>query len=133
MTSALCRKRSRLDIESDDEDIGHGANIQSNPTAAAPFGDLKRSKTQSELDELSIIPASGAWTIDVDSLLSSPTLATSSEKRVPHNNGSRYVRGESIIILCVQGGLHLHYDLLWYALPSPSEVTDQHYGVFDGI
>jgi hypothetical protein len=78
----------------------------------APLSDLKKTRTQGELDELDIIAPRDAWTIDVDSILSSPTFASSPIETRPHGRG--YVKGSSTVILCVQGNLHLHHDLLWW-------------------
>lgn len=102
------RKRSRLTYDSDDE-----GEQQRDEEAEAGLADLKKTKTQSELDEIGIVAPEEAWAVDMDGILTSPMLPKSGHLR-PHNNTSRYVKGSSIIVLCVQGNMHLHYDLLWY-------------------
>jgi hypothetical protein len=75
---------------------------------------VKRSRTQCELDELDIISAEEAWVVDIDAILSSRQVATPVGSRLEaHDNWDRYKRGESIVVLCVQGNVHVHYDLLW--------------------
>jgi hypothetical protein len=114
MHLALNRKRSRLALESDDSDAPYSREDE---VANAPQSGLKKTKTQSELDEIDIIAPRDAWAVDVDSILSSPTSAPGSAAARPHNNAPRYAKGSSIIVLCVQGNLHLHYNLLWCAIP----------------
>jgi hypothetical protein len=109
MDVALNRKRSRLDLELDDD----APYYRDDEAAHAPKSELKKTRTQSEIDEVDIIPSADAWDIDIDSILSSPTLTSSSTRARPHSNAHRYKKDASIIILCVQGNLHLHYDLLW--------------------
>ena len=106
MNVALNRKRSRLALDDDDDH---------RPEPAPAFVDaLKRTKTQSELDELDIVAPEEAWSIDVSSILSSPTLANAPNSSLQaHNNLSNYAVGSSVLVFCVQGNLHLHYDLLW--------------------
>ena len=109
---ALTRKRSRVDLDLDDDDDDDGRQ----PAPASPaFSDtLKRTKTLSELDELSIASPEAAWSIDVSGILSSPTFASIPDGSLQtHNHLSNRAAGPSIVILCVQGNLHLHYDLLW--------------------
>lgn len=110
MNVALNRKRSRLDLELDDD----APYNRDDETANAPQSELKKTRTQSDIDEVDMIPLADAWDIDVDSILTSPTLASSSTAARPHNNAQRYRKGASIMVLCVQGNVHLHYDLLWY-------------------
>ncbi|KAF2133936.1 hypothetical protein P153DRAFT_281012 [Dothidotthia symphoricarpi CBS 119687] len=111
------RKRSRLAPDSDDED----AQQRREPSPALPtFSDtLKRSKTQCELDDLDMIGIEKAWHIDVDAILASETLATAPGSMLAvHDNWGRYGKDESIVVICVQGNMHLHYDLLCESLPS---------------
>lgn len=77
--------------------------------------DLKRTRTQGDLDEIDVIPPGNAWRVDVDSILSSPTLtaASATNGKQGHSNLHRYTKGSSIVILCVQGELPVHYDILW--------------------
>lgn len=103
----LNRKRSRLALDSDDEFQREEA-----ARSPSPLTELKRSKTQCELEEIAMVAPEDAWPVDVEGILSSPTIASCSNLQ-PHNNASRYVAGASILVLCVQGNLHLHYDLLW--------------------
>ena len=107
MSLALTRKRSRLDLEGDEQQL-----VPASPT----FSDtLKRTKTQSELDDLDIIAPEEAWNIDVSSILSSPTLTNTHDGTLQaHNSLSNCDIGSSITVFCVQGNLQLHYDLLWY-------------------
>jgi environmental stress-induced protein Ves len=81
---ALSRKRSRLSIDTND-----GEDDDT----------LKKSRTQCELDELDIISAPDAWRIDVDAILR--------EREWP-----RYRKGRSTVVVCVQGNMQLHYNLL---------------------
>jgi len=113
MSAHLSRKRSRLTPDLDDDEAQQ--QRQFSPTLS-PLGDtLKRSKTQCELDELDIIEPKEAWMVDISAILSSTTLAAPLGSELePHNNWQKYKRGESIMVLCVQGNLQLHYNLLWY-------------------
>jgi hypothetical protein len=116
MDVALSRKRSRLTIDEDDDEVQH----RRQPSPALPtFGDaLKRLKTQCELDALDIINPENAWSVDVDAILASNTLATPLNSGLEaHNKHANYRRGESLIVLCVQGNVHVHYELLWYKPP----------------
>ncbi|KAJ4338977.1 hypothetical protein N0V95_007922 [Ascochyta clinopodiicola] len=115
MSARLSRKRSRLATDSDDD--GTQQLRQPSPELS-PLGDtLKRSKTQCELDELDIIEPKDAWTVDVDAILACTTLAAPPGSGLKsHNNWQRYEKGRSTTILCVQGNLQLHYDLLCSAL-----------------
>ncbi|KAF2015691.1 hypothetical protein BU24DRAFT_183467 [Aaosphaeria arxii CBS 175.79] len=139
MSFALNRKRSRLMLESDDEDdsrlvpahalagssssTGHLFNSNNNSSNAAsllsPTDSLKKTRTQGELDELDIIPAGEAWKVDLKSLLENVPMRPKPDGSLlqPHDNNARYQRGKSITVLCVQGALQLHYDLLCDALP----------------
>ncbi|KAF1845793.1 uncharacterized protein K460DRAFT_282027 [Cucurbitaria berberidis CBS 394.84] len=115
MNKALNRKRSRLALESDDE---VQPRREPSPALSTLSDTLKRSKTQCELDELDITNPEEAWKIDVDTLLASNTLATPTTGRwEARNNRERYKKGESMFVLCVQGNVQLHYDLLCSALP----------------
>ena len=112
MNVALNRKRSRLALDDDGEDELR----QPEPSPAlSTFSDtLKRTKTQSELDELDIISPEEAWSVDIEGILASNTLSASPASGLQaHSNASNFRRDKSIIVLCVQGNLHLHYDLLW--------------------
>lgn len=132
MTALLGRKRSRDDDDDyanerygrhDIIETKHDASIEHYEVAPSPSpapvatATLKRNKTQGELEELDIVPVEEAWSIDIQSILASPTVETFShggQTREPHSNMERYIKGGSIVILCVQGNLQLHYDLLWY-------------------
>lgn len=83
-TTVLSRKRSRLSPGLDDDD-GDDA--------------LKKSRTQCELDELDVISPPDAWRVDVDALLGQRTWP-------------RYRKGRSTIVVCVQGNMQLHHQLL---------------------
>lgn len=113
MSARLSRKRSRLAPDSDDDEA---QQLRPPSPALSSLSDtLKRSKTQCELDELDIIEPKDAWTVDVGAILASTTLAAPSGSGLkPHNNWQRYQKDQSIIVLCVQGNLQLHYNLLWY-------------------
>ncbi|KAL6709707.1 hypothetical protein ACN47E_001135 [Coniothyrium glycines] len=113
MTAAL--KRSRLGPDSDDE-----VQQRRDPSPAlSSFGDaIKRSKTQCDLDELGIISPEEAWTIDVDAILASNILAVPPGSGLTaHDNWANYKKGQSLIVLCVQGNVQTHYNLLCTALP----------------
>lgn len=129
----LSRKRSRIALDPDD-DLDHGhqpahAHIptpipQAHERASAsalsppPTDTLKRTRTQCDLDELCIATPKEAWPFDTDALLSSTRLAMPPNSSLPaHDNWARYRKGESMLILCVQGNLQLHYELLCTALP----------------
>jgi hypothetical protein len=117
MDVALSRKRSRL---ATDEDDGAQQCRESSP-APSNFGDaLKRSKTQCELDALDIISPEDAWSVDVDAILANPIFVTPVGSGLEaHNNQAKYRRGESLVVLCVQGNVQVHYELLWYGnIPS---------------
>lgn len=113
MSAQLSRKRSRSATDSDDDEA---QGFRQASPALSSFSDiLKRSKTQCELDELDIIEPTQAWTVDVGAVLASATLAAPPGSGLkPHNNWQRYQKNESILVLCVQGNLQLHYNLLWY-------------------
>ncbi|KAF1360263.1 hypothetical protein EJ07DRAFT_116827 [Lizonia empirigonia] len=115
MSARLSRKRSRLAPDSDDDEA---QQLRPPSPALSSLSDtLKRSKTQCELDELDIIEPKDAWTVDVGAILASTTLAAPPGSGLkPHNNWQRYQKEESIIVLCVQGNLQLHYNLLCSAL-----------------
>lgn len=106
------RKRSRLALDDDDEDEQRAPEPS---PALSTFSDtLKKTKTQSDLDDLGIIPAEEAWSVDVDDILASRTLATRPGSSLQtHDKTGRYKPRESIVVLCVQGNVQLHYDLLW--------------------
>jgi len=114
-TTSLSRKRSRLALESDEE---AQQPAQSAPTPATHDNTLKRSRTQCELDELAIVDAEQAWSVDVDAILASRCIAapTGGSRWEKHDNMERYSRGTSTIVLCVQGNVQVHYQLLWYAV-----------------
>ncbi|KAF2647484.1 hypothetical protein K491DRAFT_772478 [Lophiostoma macrostomum CBS 122681] len=114
MTLNLSRKRSRITLESDDE--VEERREQNAPLS--PMDALKRTRTRGELDEVVVVPPDDAWAVDVEGILASPTLPCSTAAQMkPHNNVDRFENGESILVLCVQGNMHLHYDLLWAMLP----------------
>ncbi|RAR15953.1 hypothetical protein DDE83_000750 [Stemphylium lycopersici] len=115
MDVALSRKRSRLAIDEDD----HVPPRREPSPALSPFGDtLKKSKTQCELEELDLISPEEAWTVDVDAILASNALAAPPGSSLEaHNNWAKYQRGRSITVLCVQGNVQIHYELLCSALP----------------
>ncbi|CAI6341860.1 unnamed protein product [Periconia digitata] len=123
MDVALNRKRSRLTLDDDDDD-DHGDDERRlnppllSPTLSTCSDSLKRSRTQGELDELDTIKPGEAWHIDVESILASPTLATPPGSSLKaHCNVDKYQKSNSIIVLCVQGSIQLHYDLLCAVLP----------------
>lgn len=113
MSVALSRKRSRLAIGNDDEEEIQQRREPS--PALSSFSDtLKRSRTQCELEELDIINANEAWTVDVDAILASTRVARPSHSELDaHDNWARYQKGESLVVLCVQGNVQVHYELLW--------------------
>lgn len=107
MSVALSRKRSRLGVDDDEEE----EQRRREPSPA--FSDsLKRSKTQCELEELDVIGAEEAWGVDVDAILASRRIMKPGFEA--HDNWARYGREESIVVLCVQGNVLVHYELLWY-------------------
>jgi hypothetical protein len=113
MDVALSRKRSRIALD-EDEDLP--PRREPSPALSSSGDTLKKSKTQCELEELDIISPQEAWTVDVDAILASNVLAAPPDSRLQaHNNWARYQRGQSIIVLCVQGNVQIHYELLWYA------------------
>lgn len=112
MSSNLSRKRSRRTLDSDDDE--DEVLRQPSPASSSLSDTLKRSKTQCELDELDIIEPKDAWTVDIGAILARPTLATPpGSGLMPRNNWQRYKKGGSITVLCVQGNMQLHYNLLW--------------------
>ncbi|CAG5183315.1 uncharacterized protein ALTATR162_LOCUS10520 [Alternaria atra] len=116
MNVALSRKRSRLTIDDDDDEVPY----RREPSPALPVlgENLKRSKTQCELEELDIISPEEAWSVDLDAILASNTLATPPGSMLQaHDNWPRYKGQGSIIVLCVQGNVQVHYELLCSALP----------------
>lgn len=116
MSAPLSRKRSRFAPDSEDDEA-HQLR-QPSPALSSLSDTLKRSKTQCELDELDMIDPKDAWTVDMSAILSSTTLAAPPSSGLkPHNNWQKYRKGESIMVLCVQGNLQLHYNLLWYVTP----------------
>jgi hypothetical protein len=111
MRTPFSRKRSRHAVDTDDDEEAP----QPRQPSPALSDTLKRSKTQCELDELDIIEPNDAWTVDVSAILGSTTVAAPPGSGLsPHNNWSRYKEDKSMMVLCVQGNLHLHYNLLWY-------------------
>lgn len=116
MDAAISRKRSRLALDDDSGD-GHGAALPSPTPVAANDAALKRSRTQSELDALAVTPPHEAWSVDVAGIFASPTLDAPPGSRLrPHGNAPGHGSG-SLLVLCVQGHVQLHYDLLCSALP----------------
>ncbi|KAF1998051.1 hypothetical protein P154DRAFT_622031 [Amniculicola lignicola CBS 123094] len=119
MNLALNRKRSRIDFELEDadEDEDEQRPAPTAPSEPSPDG-LKRTKTENELDALDIIPAGDAWTVDVTSILASPTIGRNPASPVQaHNNAANYKEKTSIVVFCVQANMELHYNLLCAALP----------------
>ncbi|KAF3034692.1 hypothetical protein E8E12_005034 [Didymella heteroderae] len=115
MSSKLSRKRSRLTLDSDDDEDEQLR--QPSPALSSLSDTLKRSKTQCELDELDIIEPKDAWTVDIGAILARPALAAPpGSGLIPHNNWQRYKKGDSVTVLCVQGNMQLHYNLLCSAL-----------------
>lgn len=115
MNVALNRKRSRLALDSDDEDDSPVLRREASPALSTLSDTLKRSKTQCELDELRVVSAEGALSVDLGAMLASEV------RREPaigswevHDNWAGYRKGESIVVLCVQGNVRTHYDLLWW-------------------
>ncbi|KAL5376487.1 hypothetical protein PMIN06_007133 [Paraphaeosphaeria minitans] len=113
MDTAISRKRSRLALDEGDNDDNDNAD-----DALSTAGDtLKRSRTQGELEELAVMPPDEAWNVDVAGILASNTLAAPPGSRLrPHSNADRHLSG-SIFVLCIQGNVQLHYDLLCSVLP----------------
>lgn len=112
MSVALSRKRSRLAIDEDEEEVQH--RREPSPALSVLSDTLKRSRTQCELDELDVIGVGEAWKVDVDAILASRRIARPlSGELEAHDNWQRYGKGESIIVICVQGNVQTHYDLLW--------------------
>jgi hypothetical protein len=113
MTAAITRKRSRLGLDSDDETQ---QRREPSPALSTLSDTLKRSKTQCELDELAMVSPEDAWTFDVDALLSSDRIAVAPSSGLrAHDNWANYTRARSVMVLCVQGNVQTHYELLWYA------------------
>lgn len=83
---------------------------------------LKRTKTDSELDALGVIPSSEAWCIDLSAILCSPTVPKAPQG---HHNPASSTSAKSIFLFCVQGDYELHYNLLWYLARFPSLVTSE--------
>lgn len=111
----MSRKRSRLALD-DDED--EQRTPEPSPALSTFSDTLKKTKTQSDLDDLDIIPPEDAWTVDVEGILASRTLSSPPGSSLqPHDNVGRYKREDSIVVLCVQGNMQLHYDLLCSLLP----------------
>ncbi|KAF2441330.1 hypothetical protein P171DRAFT_457139 [Karstenula rhodostoma CBS 690.94] len=107
MDAPISRKRSRLALD-DGEDADDA---------------LKRSRTQSEIEELAVIPPDEAWTVDVAGILASNTLAPPPGNHLrPHSNADWH-RSGSLFVLCVQGSVQLHYDLLCSVLPQLYSVS----------
>lgn len=112
MSVTLSRKRSRLALDEDDEDVQQGR--EPSPALSAPSGTLKRSRTQCELDELDVIGVDEAWSVDVDAILASKRIARPPDGGLEvRDNWQRYRKGESVVVLCVQGNVQTHYELLW--------------------
>jgi hypothetical protein len=111
MDVALSRKRSRLAADSDDDKV---PPREPSPTLSTLSDTLKRSRTQCELDELDTIRADVAWSVDVDAILASNRISTPPRQTLKaHDNWERHVKGQSIVVMCVQGNVQIHYDLLW--------------------
>lgn len=123
MSVALSRKRSRLTLDQDDEEIQQ--RREPSPALSAFSDTLKRSKTQCELDELDIIGVEEAWVVDTDAIMASNRIAKPLSGRLEaHDNWQRYGKEESILVFCVQGNVQTHYDLLWYVhLRCPQEIA----------
>ncbi|KAF2033773.1 hypothetical protein EK21DRAFT_57795 [Setomelanomma holmii] len=116
MSVALSRKRSRLTIDSDDDEAQW--RREPSPVHSVLSDTLKRSRTQCELDELAIVDAVEAWAVDVDAILASKRIAKPLGGGLDaHDNWERYCKGQSMVVLCVQGNVQTHYDLLCSALP----------------
>jgi hypothetical protein len=112
MNVALSRKRSRLAQDSDDDELP--PQREPSPTLSTLSNALKKSRTQCELDELDMVRAEVAWSVDLDAILASRKIATPPGQTLKaHDNGGKYVKGASIVVLCVQGNMQIHYDVLW--------------------
>ncbi len=115
MSTQLGRKRSRLALDSDDDDVEKQHLRQPSPALSSLSDTLKRSRTQCEIDELDIIDPKDAWTVDLNAILSCTMLAAPPGSELePRNNWQRYIKEKSTVVLCVQGNLQMHYNLLWY-------------------
>jgi hypothetical protein len=113
MSVALSRKRSRLALDDGDDELQQ--RREPSPALSTFSDTMKRSRTQCEL---SIIGTGEAWSVDVDAIMASERIARPPNASLEtHDNWSRYQKGHSIVVLCVQGNVHMHYDLLWYATP----------------
>jgi hypothetical protein len=112
MSVALSRKRSRLAVDPDEDE--HHRRREPSPALSAFSDTLKRSRTQCELDELDIVAVDEAWVIDMHAILTSNRIARPPSGHLEaHDNWARHVEGASIVVLCVQGNVQTHYDLLW--------------------
>src|SRR5689334_16751646 len=112
MALTLNRKRSRLDLD-DDEEIPQPSK-QDAALLSPVDATLKRKQSHSDLEDLEMVAPDDAWHIDVQTILASPTLPCPLGGRLQaHNNANNYSPGASIMVFCVQGNLQLHYDLLW--------------------
>jgi hypothetical protein len=69
-------------------------------------------------EELDVIGADEAWSVDVDAIMASKRIGRPADGRLEaHDNWAGYVKGESTVVLCVQGNVQIHYELLWYSAP----------------
>jgi hypothetical protein len=113
MSVALSRKRSWLAVDPDEDETQQ--RREPSPALSTFSDTLKRSKTQCELEELDIIVVDKAWSVDVDAIMASKRVARPAEGGLEaHDNWADYVKGESMVLLCVQGNVQIHYELLWY-------------------
>ncbi|KAF1914927.1 hypothetical protein BDU57DRAFT_589064 [Ampelomyces quisqualis] len=107
MSVALSRKRSRLALDDDEAQVQR--TREPSPALSSTSDTLKRSKTQCELDALDTIGVDEAWSVDVDAILASKRVA---RRPNAHDNWGRFQKGDSILVLCVQGNVQIHYELL---------------------
>ncbi|KAL0257880.1 hypothetical protein SLS55_007047 [Diplodia seriata] len=84
---------------------GEGSSTQGSPGTEG----LKRTRTTSELDALSVIPPDEAWQLQSVAA----DLLTSADAAAP-NSLRHYVAGRSLTVLCVLEHVDIHYQLLWY-------------------
>jgi hypothetical protein len=100
------RKRSAADSEIEKDLI----------IEQASFGEqLKRNRSTDELEATRLIGKDAAWRIDMTGIVSSFRDAYCSPERASTvlNNFKNYDPTKSLFILCVLGGLQIHYRLLW--------------------
>ncbi|KAF2090514.1 hypothetical protein K490DRAFT_61832 [Saccharata proteae CBS 121410] len=110
---AACRKRSRDQLDYDDYGYEGDRSSACNGTGAheehdrRPSAELKRTRTESELDALGVIPVSQAWPVEMGDWIQSASVWNDGRGLRDH------VAGRSLFILCVVEHMSLQYRLLW--------------------